>query len=67
MEERLTDLELRFMQQEKTLQDLSDVVYRQEQQIVTLERAVLLLTQQLRSMAASTAAEADPEERPPHY
>ena len=37
MEERLTDLELRFMQQEKTLQDLSDVVYRQEQQIVTLE------------------------------
>lgn len=67
MEERLTELELRFMQQEKTLQELSDVVYRQEQQIMTLEKAVLLLTQQLRSMAASTAVEADSEERPPHY
>jgi len=67
MEERITELELRFMQQEITIQELSDTVYRQEQAIVRLERDLGILAQQLRTVAASSSGEVDVDERPPHY
>jgi len=67
MEERITELELRFMQQEHTLQELSDTVYRQEQAIVSLERELTVLTQQLRTVVSSNAGDTDADERPPHY
>lgn len=67
MEERITELELRFMQQENTIQELSDTVYRQEQAIVRLERDLGILAQQLRTVAATSSGEADVDERPPHY
>ena len=38
MEERITDLEVRFMHQEKIISDLNDTVCRQELAIVRLER-----------------------------
>ncbi len=67
MEERITELELRFMQQENTLQELSDTVYRQEQTIVRLERELGIIAQQLRTVVASNAGDVDADERPPHY
>jgi len=67
MEERLTELELRFMQQEKTLQELSDTVYRQEQQIVRMERDMVLVVQQLKTLVAASLPAMDEDERPPHY
>jgi SlyX protein len=67
MEERITELELRFMQQENTLQELSDTVYRQELIIARLEKELLIISQQIRSVVASAAGEIDPDERPPHY
>lgn len=67
MEERLNELELRFMQQEQTIQELNEAVYRQEQTIMKLEREFALLSSQLRIMASSTEGGADEEERPPHY
>lgn len=66
MEERITDLELRFMHQEKTIQELNDTVYRQEQALVRLERQVAMLVEQLRSLPPA-AGEQDLVERPPHY
>jgi SlyX protein len=67
MEERITELELRFMQQENTIQELSDTVYRQEQAIVRLERDLGILAQQLRTVASTNTGEVDVDERPPHY
>jgi SlyX protein len=67
MEERITELELRFMQQENTLQELSDTVYRQELIIARLEKELSIITQQVRSVVASASGEIDAEERPPHY
>lgn len=67
MEKRVTELEIRFMQQEHTIQELNDTVYRHEQLIIQLQQQVTLLTQQMRSMAPSDNRTPDEEERPPHY
>ena len=67
MNERLIELELRFMQQEHTIQELNEAVYRQEQTIIKLEREFALISSQLRAVASSMQGGADEEERPPHY
>ena len=67
LEERITELELRFMHQEHTIQELNETVYRQEQVIVHLEREFSQISEQLRMSAASSGREPDEEERPPHY
>ena len=67
LEERVTELELRFMHQEHTIQELNETVYRQEQTIVRLERDFSLINEQLRMSAASSGREQDGDERPPHY
>jgi SlyX protein len=67
MEERITELELRFMQQERMIQELNETVFRQEQVITRLERQVRVLVDQLRSFAPSSIFDQDGDERPPHY
>ena len=67
MEDRLTELELRFMQQERTIQELNDAVFRQEQIIFRLERQFKLLSEQFRSVDPAMIRDQDGEERPPHY
>jgi len=67
MEERLTDLELRYMQQEKIIQELNDTVYRQELTIVRLERDMTLLREQVMMLAPSASGSPEDEEPPPHY
>jgi SlyX protein len=67
MEERITELELRFMQQERIIQELNETVFRQEQVISRLERQFRLLSEQLRSFAPSSILDQDSDERPPHY
>jgi SlyX protein len=66
MEERLTELEIRAMHQERTIQELNDMVYRQEQALARLQLEVLQLRQQL--MTASSLNRTEEEETPPpHY
>jgi SlyX protein len=67
MEERITELELRFMQQERSIQELNETVFRQEQVISRLERQVRLMVDQLRSFAPSSIFDQEGDERPPHY
>lgn len=67
MKERITGLELRFMHQERTIQELNDAVYRQERIIERLERDVALLREQLSLLAPSAVAAPDDEGAPPHY
>lgn len=67
MEERITELELRYMQHENTIQELNDTVCRQEQSILRLERELLLMREQLSMLAPSAQGEAELEEPPPHY
>jgi SlyX protein len=67
MESRLTDLETRFMHQEHNLQELNDIVYRQEQTIERLELELRLIKEQLKMVLPSLARYPEDEEPPPHY
>ena len=67
MEKRITELELRFMHQEHTIQELNEAVYRQEQLIARLELGFSMINEQLRTLDPSTVRDQDEEERPPHY
>ena len=67
MEERITELEVRYMQQEKTIQDLSDAVYRQEMMLERLQREMTIMQEQMKSGASSINRTLEEEEPPPHY
>jgi SlyX protein len=67
METRLTELEIRYMKQEKTLLDLSDVVYRQEVAIERLKREVEQLREQLAALTPGGVSDSGEEPPPPHY
>jgi SlyX protein len=67
MEERITELELRFMHQENTINELNETVCRQELAIARLERELARMQEQFLTMSPSINRTADEEEPPPHY
>jgi SlyX protein len=67
MEERIDDLELRFMHQEKTINDLNETVCRQEVAIARLERELGRMREQFQTLSPSINRTSDEEEPPPHY
>jgi SlyX protein len=67
MEERITDLESRYMHQERAIQELLDTVYRQQQEIDRLSREVGELREQLDIVLPSLVERPEDEEPPPHY
>ena len=67
MEERLTELENRYMQQERTIQELFDAVYRQQQLIDRLDREMEQIREQLQIALPSLVERPEDEEPPPHY
>jgi SlyX protein len=67
MKERITDIEIQLMHHETTIQQLNEVVTRQQAMIEKLQADVGLIVQQLRTISPSAARDADEEEAPPHY
>ena len=67
MKERITELELRFMHQEKTISELNDMVCRQELAIARLEREQGRMREQFLTLSPSINRTSDEEEPPPHY
>ena len=67
MEERLTDLENRYMRQERTIQELLDLVYRHQQAIDRLGREMAEIREQLQIALPSLVERPEDEEPPPHY
>jgi SlyX protein len=65
MEERIAELELRYTEQQRMLQELSDVVYAQTRLVERLELEVAAL----REKVAAEPGLVDPtvDELPPHY
>jgi uncharacterized coiled-coil protein SlyX len=63
LEQRLVDLELRYMRAEKMLQDLSDVLVGQQKTIVRLAAELTAL----RERVPVEAGDLVPIEPPPHY
>lgn len=67
MNERLTDLEIRFMHQERTIQELNEIVCRQELAIEQIEQDFRSMREQMNLILPSLNRPADEEEPPPHY
>jgi SlyX protein len=67
MEERITELELRFMHQEQTINELNETVCRQDRAIAMLERELGRIREQFLTLSPSINRTADEEEPPPHY
>jgi SlyX protein len=62
-EERITELEIKASFADDLLEQLNDLVARQQQQIDLLQRELIGLRQQLRDGPSAGAV----DERPPHY
>lgn len=67
MEERINELEMHYMQQEVTIQELNEIVCRQELILDQLRRDFAALKEQLLVMSPSVSRDSDQEEPPPHY
>ncbi len=67
MEDRLTELEIRFTHQERTIEELNEIVCRQELALESLEREVRQISEQVKMLLPAFLKEQDEEEPPPHY
>ncbi|MEI6205381.1 MAG: SlyX family protein [Desulfuromonadales bacterium] len=67
MNERINELELRYMHQEKTIQELNVIVSRQELVIELLRREISEMKEQSLLMTPSAVMNGDKEKSPPHY
>ena len=67
MEQRIAELEIKFMEQESTLESLSEQVYLQQKEIARLAQALDVMKDRMKAMAQSPVASAVEETPPPHY
>lgn len=67
MESRLVDLEVRVAFQEDMMQQLNDVIVRQQRQIDQLAAALQSIKMQLQALSPSLIAPQSEETPPPHY
>jgi uncharacterized coiled-coil protein SlyX len=67
MDERLNDLEIRLTYQERTLQELNELVWEQRRFIERLEQELALLREQLKITLPSLVRAPADEEPPPHW
>ncbi len=66
MEERIVELELRFTEQQRMLQELSDVVYAQGRALEVLQHELAAVRQKLAAVEPGLV-DATAVEPPPHY
>jgi SlyX protein len=64
-ESRLVELELRYMQQQELLLQLSDALYSQQRELDTVKAELELLKKKLQDEPG--LVDARQQERPPHY
>ncbi len=67
MSEAIEILELKIAYLERTSAELSDVIYRQQQEIDALRLQVQAVLARVDSMKVEPAPWTEEEERPPHY
>ena len=67
MEERFVDLETRLTYQARTIEELNEVVTRQQGQIDVLEEKLKAIVEHLREAASPVEGDAEDEPPPPHY
>lgn len=67
-EERLVEIETKIAYQEKTIKDLNDVIYEQQQEIERIGTLCQVLVNRVKEISAVTlGVDAPANEKPPHY
>ena len=67
MKERITDIEIQLMHHENTIQQLNEVVTRQQLAIEALQGDFRQMMEQLQKIYPSDVMDLQEEEPPPHY
>lgn len=67
MEQRLIELETRYMEQQALLEDLSQVLYAQEKTLVAMAARLEQLEKKLAEAGDPGLVDARAQEKPPHY
>ena len=67
MKERITDIEIQLMHHENTIQQLNEVITRQQLAIEELQTDFRQIMQHLRNIYPSDVIAPQEEEPPPHY
>ena len=67
LEEKLIDLEIRFAHQQDHIDQLDDVIYRQQQTIDKLEQKIEILEKRIKTFAESNILKPEEDSPPPHY
>lgn len=66
-DERLEQIEIKLAYQDDALRQLSDVVYRQQQQIEVLRNQYQRLDERITNGGSTAAPPSAEDEKPPHY
>ena len=66
-DDRLVDIEAKLTHQEHLLEELNDVITKQQETIMRLEEHYGILVERVRSISESMPADSEQDERPPHY
>ena len=64
---RIDELEIRLAQQDQTLLELSDELYRQQRHIARLETELRQIVDRMKTVSTPERASAPTDEVPPHY
>jgi SlyX protein len=67
MKEQITDIEIQLMHHENTIQQLNEVITRQQLAIEELQTDFRQIMQHLRNLYPSDVMDPQEEEPPPHY
>jgi len=67
MKERITDIEIQLMHHENTIQQLNEVITRQQLAIEELQADFRQIVENLRKLDNSDMSDQQEEEPPPHY
>jgi len=67
MENRIIEIETRLAFQESSLQELNDIVAKQQNLLHQLSEEIIKLRQQMQDVTGSNIADSSEESLPPHY
>ncbi|MGB0721684.1 MAG: SlyX family protein [Gammaproteobacteria bacterium] len=67
LEKRLEDLEFRYAHQETALEEMHELVLKQERELETLRIGLKEVLRRMNEAAPSNVAAANEEAPPPHY
>lgn len=67
IEQRVAELEIRISFQDQTIQELNDVVVRQQREFEKVTRDLAQLKAQMGTLTPPMAGNQSPEPPPPHY